>query len=48
MHLILTVHPGENGKPAHEILSERMKMSRLMIKRIRLYGDLLVNGVHAA
>ena len=47
MHLILTVHPGENGKPAHEILSERMKMSRLMIKRIRLYGDLLVNGVHA-
>ena len=47
MHLTLTVHPGENGKPAHEILTERMNMSRLMLKRIRLYGDLLVNGVHA-
>lgn len=47
MNLNLTVRPDENGKPAHEILTARMKMSRLMIKRIRLYGDLLVNGVHA-
>ena len=44
MKLSFVIQGNEHGKAAHEILTERMKMSRLMIKRIRLYGNLYVNG----
>ena len=44
MKLTCTIQSSEHGKAAYEILSERMKMSRLMMKRIRLYGNLYVNG----
>jgi len=44
MRLIFTILDSEKGKMAYEVLSARMKMSRLMIKRIRLYGQLLING----
>jgi len=47
MKLEFVINNDENGKLAHEVLSGRMKMSRLMIKRIRLYGRLLVNGMPA-
>jgi len=47
MKLSLTILPNEHGLPAFEILSNRMRMSRLMIKRIRLYGTLHVNGIPA-
>ena len=47
MKLSFTIQRNEHGKAAHEVLSERMKMSRLMIKRIRLYGNLYVNGLPA-
>lgn len=47
MKLTFIINNNEHGKAAHEVLSDRMKMSRLMIKRIRLYGRLLVNGVSA-
>jgi 23S rRNA pseudouridine1911/1915/1917 synthase len=44
MKLTCTIQNSEHGKAAYEILSERMKMSRLMMKRVRLYGNLFVNG----
>ena len=47
MKLTLTILPNEHGLPAFAVLSERMRMSRLMIKRIRLYGTLHVNGLPA-
>jgi len=47
MRLEFTINHDEHGKMAHEILSGRMKMSRLMIKKVRLYGKLLVNGESA-
>ncbi len=47
MRLEFTINENENGKMAHEVLSERLKMSRLMIKKVRLYGHLQVNGVAA-
>lgn len=47
MQLNLIVEKNEHGMAAHEILSGRMRMSRLMIKKIRLYGRLHVNGVPA-
>ena len=42
MKLTLTVLQKDNARPAFEILSEK-GLSRLLIKRIRLYGELLVN-----
>lgn len=47
MRLEFTINHDEHGKMAYEILSGRMKMSRLMIKKVRLYGKLLVNGKSA-
>ena len=47
MRLEFAINENENGKMAHEVLAERMKMSRLMIKKVRLYGQLQVNGVSA-
>ena len=44
MRLEFTINIDEHGKMAYEVLSGRMKMSRLMIKKVRLYGKLLVNG----
>jgi len=44
MKLTFTILDNESGKAAYEVLSDRMKMSRLMIKKIRLYGTLLING----
>ncbi len=32
------------GKKAHEVLVQRHRFSRVQVKRIRLYGELLVNG----
>jgi len=44
MKLTFTINTSEHGKAAHEVLSGRMQMSRLMIKKVRLYGKLLING----
>ncbi len=44
MRFSLRISPDENGLPAYEVLSQRLNMSRLLIKKIRLYGNLLVNG----
>ncbi|NLW89327.1 MAG: RluA family pseudouridine synthase [Clostridiaceae bacterium] len=44
MKFKLTISRDENGKPAYEVLSGRLNMSGLLIKKIRLYGSLLVNG----
>src|SRR5665647_993215 len=47
MRLEFTINKEEHGKMAYEVLSSRMRMSRLMIKKVRLYGRLLVNGESA-
>lgn len=47
MRLEFTINKEEHGKMAYEVLSSRMRMSRLMIKKVRLYGKLLVNGESA-
>ena len=47
MRIEHTVCNDDHGKLAYEILSARINMSRLMIKRIRLYGTLQINGVSA-
>ena len=44
MKLSFHVPEKDDGKPAFEILSQK-GMSRLLIKRIRLYGQLTVNGL---
>lgn len=44
MKLAFQISENENGLPAYEVLSRKMNMSRHMIKKIRLYGQLLVNG----
>jgi 23S rRNA pseudouridine1911/1915/1917 synthase len=45
MKLKLQISHDDHGMPAYEVLSRRMNMSGLIIKKIRLYGHLLVNGV---
>ncbi len=45
MKLKLSISCDDHGRPAYEVLSRRMNMSGLIIKKIRLYGHLLVNGV---
>ncbi|MBN1775862.1 MAG: RluA family pseudouridine synthase [Clostridiales bacterium] len=45
MKLKLRISLDDHGVPAYEVLSRRMNMSGLIIKKIRLYGRLLVNGV---
>ena len=47
MRLEFIINNDEHGKMAYEVLAGRMKMSRLMIKKVRLYGKLLVNGESA-
>ncbi len=47
MKLNIIIEKHEHGLAAYEILSDRMRMSRLMIKKIRLYGRLHVNGAPA-
>jgi len=44
MKFALVIASNENGLPAYEVLSKRLNMSRLLIKKIRLYGSLLLNG----
>jgi 23S rRNA pseudouridine1911/1915/1917 synthase len=44
MKLAFHISPDDHGRPAHDVLSEKMRMSGQMIKKIRLYGRLLVNG----
>jgi len=43
LQLHVTVLNDENGKMAYQVLSDRMKMSRLLLKRIRLYGEFYIN-----
>lgn len=45
MRLIFQISSDENGLSAHDVLSQKMNMSGLMIKKVRLYGRLLVNGI---
>jgi len=47
MKLSFSVDPFEDQHNVTDILSGRMRMSRLMIKKIRLYGSLHVNGTPA-
>lgn len=45
MKLEMIVNSQEDGKPAYEVLAARFHMSRLLLKRIRLYGTLHVNQI---
>ena len=45
MKFEFVVEAKDDGRPAFEILTDK-GMSRLLLKRVRIYGDLLVNGVH--
>ncbi len=44
MKISFRVNPDEDNIPAYAILKSRFGMSGLLVKRIRLYGSLLVNG----
>lgn len=44
MKLSIGISSDEHGLPAYAVLSAKMNMSGMMIKKIRLYGRLLVNG----
>lgn len=45
MRLVFQISSDENGSSAHDVLSRKMNMSGIMIKKVRLYGRLLVNGI---
>ncbi len=45
MNLSFHISRDDDRLPAFEVLSRRMNMSGMTIKKIRLYGRLLVNGV---
>lgn len=45
MKLVFQISSDESGSSAHEVLSRKMNMSGIMIKKVRLYGRLLVNGI---
>jgi 23S rRNA pseudouridine1911/1915/1917 synthase len=47
MFLELVVNHSDNGKRAVDVLGDRTGMSRLLSKKIRLYGRLLVDGLPA-
>ena len=46
MQFNLTVTDEDNGKELRDIMRDRLQMSRTMIKKVKLYGTLEVNGVH--
>ena len=46
VELTYEVQPDDNGQRAVDVLTRRTGMSRLMSKKIRLYGELLCNGKH--
>lgn len=45
MELIHQVNPADSGKRAVDVLTLRTGMSRLMSKKVRLYGQLTCNGL---
>ncbi len=45
MRLKFQISSNESGLSAHDVLSQKMNMSGMMIKKVRLYGHLLVNGI---
>ncbi|MBR2751475.1 MAG: RluA family pseudouridine synthase [Clostridiales bacterium] len=47
MQMHITVLSDENGKKIYDILRDRLQMSNLLCKRIRLYGELYLNGFPA-
>lgn len=47
MQMHITVLPEEAGKKIYDILRSRLQMSNLLCKRIRLYGELYLNGFPA-
>lgn len=46
MHFNLTVTDEDAGKELRDIMRDRLQMSRTMIKKVKLYGVLEVNGEH--
>lgn len=47
MQMHITVLSDESGKKIYDILRDRLQMSNLLCKRIRLYGELYLNGFPA-
>ncbi len=46
MRFNLTVTDEDDGKELRDIMRDRLQMSRTMIKKVKLYGTLEVNGEH--
>jgi len=47
MQMHIPVLPSEDGRKIYDILRDRLQMSNLLCKRIRLYGELYLNGFPA-
>ena len=47
MQFNLTVTDEDSGKELRDIMRDRLQMSRTMIKKVKLYGTLEVNGEHS-
>ena len=47
MQLNFTIKPEDSGRKIYDILRDRYQMSNLLCKRIRLYGELYLNGFPA-
>ncbi len=47
MQLTITICPEDSGRKIYDILRDRYQMSNLLCKRIRLYGELYLNGFPA-
>lgn len=46
MKLMHTVDDSDNKKRLTDVLCDTLGMSRLLVKRIRIYGEVTVNGAH--
>ena len=47
MQLTFKIQPEDSGRKIYDILRDRYQMSNLLCKRIRLYGELYLNGFKA-
>ena len=47
MQLTIQIQSQDNGRKIYDILRDRYQMSNLLCKRIRLYGELYLNGFPA-
>ena len=47
MQLKFQISPEDAGRKIYDILRDRYQMSNLLCKRIRLYGELYLNGFPA-